>query len=224
MVEHLTRDLGSLRHGDHLCLPYDHVDEKTDAVIPFIAEGLGRGERCVYIADADQREALAGRAFERRRQRQPRARPGLAVAAHAAGDLLSQRQVRSRRHARASGRADHRRPDRRVRRPARKRRGLGGRRPRHSAGRISTRTSSASTSGSRAGRSSPCAATTAGPRRRRTSPTRFAPTRPRSSTAASAETRTTRSPTSRSRATRNASSGCCISCGVRQPATCARWR
>jgi signal transduction histidine kinase len=60
MVEHLTRDLGSLRHGDHLCLPYDHVDEKTDAVIPFIAEGLGRGERCVYIADADQREALLG--------------------------------------------------------------------------------------------------------------------------------------------------------------------
>ena len=60
MVEHLTRDLGSLRHGDHLCLPYDHVDEKTDAVIPFIADGLGRGERCVYIADPDQREALLG--------------------------------------------------------------------------------------------------------------------------------------------------------------------
>ena len=60
MVEHLTRDLGSLRHGDHLCLPYDHVDEKTDAVIPFIAEGLGRGERCVYIADPNQREALLG--------------------------------------------------------------------------------------------------------------------------------------------------------------------
>jgi len=60
MVEHLTRDLGSLRHGDHLCLPYDHVDEKTEAVIPFIAEGLARGERCVYIADLDQREALLG--------------------------------------------------------------------------------------------------------------------------------------------------------------------
>jgi len=60
MVEHLTRDLGSLRHGDHLCLPYDHVDEKTEAVVPFLAEGLGRGERCVYIADLDQREALLG--------------------------------------------------------------------------------------------------------------------------------------------------------------------
>jgi signal transduction histidine kinase len=58
MVEHLTRDLGSLRHGDHLCLPYEHVDEKTEAVVPFIAEGLARGERCVYIADLDQRDAL----------------------------------------------------------------------------------------------------------------------------------------------------------------------
>jgi signal transduction histidine kinase len=60
MVEHLTRDLGSLRHGDHLCLPYDHVDEKTEAVVPFIAEGLARGERCMYIAELDQREALLG--------------------------------------------------------------------------------------------------------------------------------------------------------------------
>ncbi len=60
MVEDLTRDLGSLRHGDHLCLPYDHVDEKTDAVVPFIAEGLARGERCVYIAELDQRGALLG--------------------------------------------------------------------------------------------------------------------------------------------------------------------
>lgn len=58
MVEHLTRDLGSLRHGDHLCLPYEHVDEKTEAVVPFIAEGLARGERCVYIAELDQRDVL----------------------------------------------------------------------------------------------------------------------------------------------------------------------
>ena len=60
MVEHLTRDLGSLRHGDHLCLPYDHSDEKTETVVPFIAEGLARGERCVYIADLDQRDDLLG--------------------------------------------------------------------------------------------------------------------------------------------------------------------
>jgi len=58
MVEHLTRDLGSLRHGDHLCLPYEDVDEKTEAVVPFIAEGLARGERCVYIAELDQRDVL----------------------------------------------------------------------------------------------------------------------------------------------------------------------
>ena len=60
MVEHLAHDLGSLRHGAHLCLPYDDVDERNQAVIPFIAEGLARGERCVYLIDTDQRESLLG--------------------------------------------------------------------------------------------------------------------------------------------------------------------
>ncbi len=60
MVEHLAHDLGSLRHGAHLCLPYDDLDERNQAVIPFIAEGLARGERCVYLIDTDQRESLLG--------------------------------------------------------------------------------------------------------------------------------------------------------------------
>ncbi len=58
MVQHLARDLGNLRHGDHLCLPYDDTDEETSAVVPFIAEGLARGERCVYITDTHRREDL----------------------------------------------------------------------------------------------------------------------------------------------------------------------
>jgi signal transduction histidine kinase len=58
MVEHLARDLGSLRHGDHLCLPYDDSDERNQVIVPFIGEGLARGERCVYVLEADQHPQL----------------------------------------------------------------------------------------------------------------------------------------------------------------------
>ena len=58
MVEHLACDLGSLRHGDHLCLPYDDSDERDQVIVPFIGEGLARGERCVYIVEAEQHDPL----------------------------------------------------------------------------------------------------------------------------------------------------------------------
>ena len=194
-------------------------------VVPFIAEGLARGERCVYIADLDQRDALLGalsnagvnasRALDRgslwlRSPQEIYFRSGkfdpddmLALVDELITSALADGFVGVRGSGEASAAQDH---------------------DGTSPGPTSTRTRSASTSGSRAGRSSPCAATTVRLRRRRTSPTRSAPTRPRSSAAASAATRTTRSPTSRSRATPNASNGCCTSCGVRRPATCARWR
>ena len=75
MVEPLVRDFASLRHGDHICLPYDDGDECSQVVVPFLAEGLARGERCVYVvADARRDELLqllagaginASRAIER---------------------------------------------------------------------------------------------------------------------------------------------------------------
>jgi len=50
------QDLGSLlkqlKPTDHICLVYETEDEWKSAVIPFIALGLERGEKCVYVADA----------------------------------------------------------------------------------------------------------------------------------------------------------------------------
>lgn len=45
-MESLIRDM---RAGDHICLIYDGDDEWRGAVVPFIVEGLRRGERCLYI-------------------------------------------------------------------------------------------------------------------------------------------------------------------------------
>jgi len=58
MVDPLVRDLASLTHGDHVCLPYEHSDQCTDVVAPFIADGLSRGERCIYVIEDDRREDL----------------------------------------------------------------------------------------------------------------------------------------------------------------------
>src|ERR1700730_4551749 len=43
---------------DHLCLIYETQDEQLSAAIPFIRIGLARGERCVYIADANTAATL----------------------------------------------------------------------------------------------------------------------------------------------------------------------
>lgn len=45
-MESLIRDL---KAGDHICLIYDCDDEWRGAVVPFIVDGLRRGERCLYI-------------------------------------------------------------------------------------------------------------------------------------------------------------------------------
>ena len=44
--------------NDHLASLYDTRDEQFDAVVPFIREGLERGERCLYVADQNSREAV----------------------------------------------------------------------------------------------------------------------------------------------------------------------
>ena len=51
--------------GDHLCLIYDgDPAEQLPAILPYIAQGLDAGERCIYVADdqtVDQlRDALGG--------------------------------------------------------------------------------------------------------------------------------------------------------------------
>ena len=51
---------GALRLSGHLCFPYESADEKRVTLVAFVAEGLARHERCLYIgAPADQTEILA---------------------------------------------------------------------------------------------------------------------------------------------------------------------
>jgi len=47
----LRAALEGLKPHDHLCLIYETREEWREAVVPFIAIGLKRGEKCVYIVD-----------------------------------------------------------------------------------------------------------------------------------------------------------------------------
>ncbi|WPB77461.1 MEDS domain-containing protein [Archangium violaceum] len=37
--------------GDHVCLVYERPEEHVEALVPYIRQGLERGERCVYVVD-----------------------------------------------------------------------------------------------------------------------------------------------------------------------------
>ena len=50
-THNLTDALKSLNFGDHLCLIYRSHQEQFAAVIPFIKQGLEKGEKCLYIVD-----------------------------------------------------------------------------------------------------------------------------------------------------------------------------
>ncbi|HET9030463.1 MAG TPA: MEDS domain-containing protein [Candidatus Aquilonibacter sp.] len=41
----------ALRHGDHALLLYSSSEERTDAVVPFVAEGLRRNDRVLCVGD-----------------------------------------------------------------------------------------------------------------------------------------------------------------------------
>src|SRR5260370_4083608 len=47
----LEQELSKLKHGDHICLIYENPAEQMAVAVPFIIDGLDRGERCLYIAD-----------------------------------------------------------------------------------------------------------------------------------------------------------------------------
>lgn len=53
LVQQNTRfpDLKNIKIHDHICLLYETQAEQFSAVIPFIQEGIEKGERCIYIAD-----------------------------------------------------------------------------------------------------------------------------------------------------------------------------
>lgn len=56
--EKLPAALEELAVHDHLCLIYETREEQFAAVIPFMRIGLERGEKCVYIADDNNGDAV----------------------------------------------------------------------------------------------------------------------------------------------------------------------
>src|ERR1700682_3270275 len=51
MKTNLEQELAKLKQGDHICLIYENTAEQLTAAVPFIIDGLVRGERCVYIVN-----------------------------------------------------------------------------------------------------------------------------------------------------------------------------
>jgi PAS domain S-box-containing protein len=51
MKTKLEQELANLKQGDHVCLIYENTAEQLAATVPFIIDGLARGERCVYIVN-----------------------------------------------------------------------------------------------------------------------------------------------------------------------------
>jgi two-component system sensor histidine kinase UhpB len=60
MTTELEHQLASLRQGDHVCRIYESKEEQLAAAVPFMKEGLARGERCLYVADDLSVEAIVG--------------------------------------------------------------------------------------------------------------------------------------------------------------------
>ncbi len=51
MVAKVEQELSKLKQGDHVCSCYENTAEQLAVAVPFIIDGLVRGERCIYIAD-----------------------------------------------------------------------------------------------------------------------------------------------------------------------------
>jgi PAS domain S-box-containing protein len=46
----LERQLAELRPGNHLCVLYEPEAERLSSLVPYLCDGLARGERCLYAA------------------------------------------------------------------------------------------------------------------------------------------------------------------------------
>lgn len=58
MATQLDHELAKLRQGDHLCPIHDSLPEQTASAVAFIAAGLQKGERCLYVANDSPFEEL----------------------------------------------------------------------------------------------------------------------------------------------------------------------
>jgi hypothetical protein len=52
-----------VRHSSHVCLPFETDDEKREATVAFIHEGLSRGAHCMFLGTKDDFDEL-GRELE----------------------------------------------------------------------------------------------------------------------------------------------------------------
>jgi hypothetical protein len=52
-----------VRHSSHVCLPFETNEEKHEATVAFIHEGLSRGARCMFLGTKDDFDEL-GRSLE----------------------------------------------------------------------------------------------------------------------------------------------------------------
>jgi len=61
-IAELTEEVSGLQQGDHLCLFYEkEAAEQMPALVPFIQDGLSQNEQCIYVADDQTVDELAGR-------------------------------------------------------------------------------------------------------------------------------------------------------------------
>jgi len=58
MASRIQALLPDLSHGDHCCLLYSSPQAQMEITVPFLALGLERGERSVYVGDLDSIECL----------------------------------------------------------------------------------------------------------------------------------------------------------------------
>jgi PAS domain S-box-containing protein len=63
LITEIEQELANLKHGDHIGLIYESPSEQIAVAVPFIRDGLARGERCLYIA-ADHLITAVGAALE----------------------------------------------------------------------------------------------------------------------------------------------------------------
>ena len=48
----------SFRHGDHICLFYNDINEQTAVAVPFVKAGLLQGERCLCVLTSSETDRL----------------------------------------------------------------------------------------------------------------------------------------------------------------------
>ena len=58
MTTELESQIKCLKQGDHICAIYENPRERLEVAVPFVIDGLARGERCVYILDESGMEEI----------------------------------------------------------------------------------------------------------------------------------------------------------------------